>query len=158
MGKWVRIQARTRKVCRLNGLEVFVELRDCWNWGIEENWRKKNKTQQNSSIGQKLGCLKETVKSLQLFEGIFMGMSSQGEGEGNINERRESKELRGRHGKHSTFMIMNSSRSIRGAELKEWISTIFRVEQGGTVGGGFRGQERWLQQTQSPLEWHTGLA
>lgn len=54
------------------------------------NWRKK-KTKQNSSYWPETRLFKvETVKSLQLFKGIFMGMSSQGEGAGNINERRES--------------------------------------------------------------------
>ena len=43
----------------------------------------------------------EIVESLPLFKGIFMGTGSQGEGEGNISERRESKELRGQTRKAS---------------------------------------------------------
>lgn len=63
------------------------------------NWREKNK---NSSYWPETRLFKvEIVESLQLFKGIFMGMSSQGEGEGNINERRESKELRGQTWKAS---------------------------------------------------------
>lgn len=94
------------------------------------NWRKKKKkhTQQNSSYWPESRLFKvETVKSLQLFEGIFMGMSNQGEGEGNINERRESKELRGRHGKQHIYdneLIEKYKRSrIKRVNLKlssEW--------------------------------------
>lgn len=51
-GKVSEDTRRTSKSCRINGLEAFVELRDCWNWGIGSELEEKRVV-----IVQKVSCL-----------------------------------------------------------------------------------------------------